>query len=95
MACWTAPYACTAVAFKTWRADGSAGTTTVNAVRLRSGTPVNFMSSNVPLTNATTIYDGGSLQNTAINAGDIIEFTIVSNTNLATQIFMQLNLTNP
>ena len=95
VACWTAPYACTVTSVKAWRADGSSGTTTINAVRNRSGSTTNLLSANLTLTNATTLYDGGAVQNTAIQAGDIIEFTVASNTNNATQIFMQVNLTNP
>ena len=95
VACWTAPYACTVTSVKAWRADGSSGTTTINAVRNRSGSTTNLLSANLTLTNVTTLYDGGAVQNTAIQAGDIIEFTVASNTNNATQIFMQVNLTNP
>lgn len=87
---WRAPYACT---ITNVRGHFKGGTSVVyNARRNQSS---NFLSSNKTMSTADSWDDGGTVQNTAIAAGDDIEIMIVTVTGAVTECIIQVDLTRP
>ena len=82
---WRAPYACTLTKLYGYRVSGTAAT--VNA---RRGGASNHLATALSLTSTDTWMDGGTVQNTAYVAGDIMELMLVSVAGLPTSIAWQL-----
>lgn len=78
---WVAPYACTVTAVKGYRVGGTGAT--INA---RKNGASNHLASNLSLTSADTVMDGGSVQNTAYAVGDKLEIMLVTVTGSPTQV---------
>jgi hypothetical protein len=85
---WTAPYACRVLAVKGYRVGGTGAT--VNA-RL-NGTS-NHLGSDLSLTSADTVMDGGVVQNNSYVAGDRLEIGAVTYTGTVTQIGISVYFT--
>lgn len=64
---------------------------TVNARRVRAGTPANHLASNLSLT--TEDFTDGVVQNTDYEVGDILQIMAVSVTGLPTELVFQLDFT--
>jgi hypothetical protein len=71
---WEAPYPCTVIAVRGLRVNGGTGAT-VNA---RRNFTSEHLASDLSLPTTGTVYDGGTPQNTAYVAGDILEARIKS-----------------
>jgi len=85
---WRAPFACTVTNV---RGHIDAGTNAV--VNARVNQTSNFLSSDLTVGTADAWADGGSVQNTAIAAGDDIEINLVSTSGAVTQVNIQVDLT--
>lgn len=79
------PFACTVTAVKGWRVGGTGAT--INA-RLNGAS--NHLASALSLTSASTVMDGGAVQNTAYVAGDYLEIMLVSVAGTVTQIGIEV-----
>ena len=84
--CWRATIACTVTAIKGFRVGGTGAT--VNA---RKNGASNHLASALSLVNASTVYDGGAVQNTTYAIGDYLEIMVVSVTGTVTQIGIQVD----
>jgi hypothetical protein len=78
------------------RVGGTTGV--VNVTRTRSGSQVDLYSANFTTTTKTVnaafeAFGGGSLQNTSIQAGDIIRIALRSVTGTITELYVQLTMT--
>jgi hypothetical protein len=80
------PVACTVTAVKGWRVGGTGAT--INA-RLNGAS--NHLASALSLVNASTVYDGGAVQNTAYSIGDYLEIMVVSVAGTVSQIGIQVD----
>jgi hypothetical protein len=83
-----AEYASTVTAIKGWRVGGTGAT--INARKNGSAT---FLASDLSLTSASTVMDGGAVQNASIAAGNYVEIMITGLTGSVTQIGVQVCLT--
>ena len=84
--CWRATIACTVTAVKGLRVGGTGAT--INA---RKNGADNHLAGALSLVNASTVYDGGAVQNTTYAIGDYLEIMVVSVTGTVTQIGIQVD----
>lgn len=84
---WVAPYSCTVTAVKGIRVGGSAAS--INAYKNSTSS---HLSSNLSLSSASTLTDGGAVQNTGYVAGDWLSIYVASYTG-ATDIFITVYFT--
>lgn len=87
---WEAPFACT-VTHVLGYVVGSTGSV-INAQRNGSLT---LLTSNLTVTSAATWMDGGTVQNTAVSAGDKFEIMIISVSGTPTQVAIEIQCTKP
>jgi len=87
---WRAPFACTVTNV---RGHIDAGTNAV--VNARINQTSDFLASDLTVSTADSWADGGSVQNTAVAAGDDIEVELVSTSGAVTQVNIQVDLTRP
>lgn len=85
---WVATMACTITAVKGWRVGGTGAT--INARRNGAN---NHLAAALSLTSASTVMDGGAVQNTAYVIGDTLEIMVVSAAGTPTQIAVQVSFT--
>lgn len=91
--CWIVDRACTVLAVK-GLIRGATGTT-VNATRTRSGSTVDLLGTDITLSSADTVTDGGTVQNASLAVGDIVQAKIVSLSGSPTSVMVQLNCKAP
>lgn len=87
---WDCNIACTVTSVLGKRRSGTGAT--VNARRLRSGTPSTFLASDLSLTTTTDWIDGGAVQNTDLLPGDIFQIGLMSVSGLPVQVAVQVNI---
>ncbi len=87
---WRAPFACTVTNV---RGHAKGGTSVV--VNARINQTSNFLSSSLTVNTMDAWADGGTVQNTAIAAGDDIEVMLVTVTGAITEASIQVDLTRP
>lgn len=71
---------------------GGSGTT-VNARRIRSGSPANFLASDLSLSSADTVFSSTTVQNADVIADDIIEIMLVTAAGGPTHVTIQIGMT--
>ena len=87
---WRAPFACTVTNV---RGHAKGGTNAV--VNARRNQTSNFLATNLTVSTMDAWSDGGSVQNTAVAAGDDIEIMLVSISGTITEVSVQVDLTRP
>ncbi len=87
---WRAPYACTVTNV---RGHAKGGTSVVINARINQTS--NFLSSSLTVNTMDAWADGGTVQNTAVAAGDDIEVMLVTVTGAITEASIQVDLTRP
>lgn len=90
---WVVDAACTVTAVK-GLIRGATGST-VNATRIRSGSSADLLGTDITLSSADTVTDGGAVQNASLQAGDIVQTKIVGLSGSPTSVTVQINLTRP
>jgi hypothetical protein len=83
---WAAPYGCTVVSVKGFREGGTGAT--INA---RKNGSAEHLASDLSLTSADTVMDGGAVQNTTYAEDDWLEVLIQSVSGSPTKISIQVN----
>ena len=88
---WVADFACTVTGIKAWQ-DVSTGSV-INAFKGSLASPTTLLTANFTISAADTAQNAGTVQNTAIAAGDKVYIRLVSVAGSPAEVGVQISLT--